>query len=312
MRTRRLRPLFCLFFLLFATLSSSAQAMEYWSDQFVVLVDDAPYPPTVIWLDFNRGTSTIPGREVVAEFVGHFGRRDRWVDLQSGEVPLLSRDPSRVFSTGVCRPKLRDGRWTLDYDGARARFRVELEPLETLHIQRDDPQLTTHHSAAQAVLEFDGRRFPATVFHERIRWHGYNRLVGKTPPRMYGHFDWVPLVTLDGDWLLLIQDPGQARVPDDAPDHNWGVLRRQDKVVTPIPGSEFRLYPKASHHQSRHRVAPERYRIELPGLGWRASLRVRSAMLDRFGSGLMSLDGRVQIPGRGLVRAFGVVDHIER
>jgi hypothetical protein len=337
-------------FLLGLLVATTAQARplptEYVSDQFVVLAEDIDGSPLIATLDFNRGTSQVPGRERVSEFVGHFCYRGEWRDLQSGEYPAVGGHPHRLIGNGVARPrKDRKGRWTLDYDGHRATFQVTTQEEVLLHVQRDDPEMTIRHSGMVARFEMGGRAYPATVFREHIRWRGYNRLIGKTPSRMYGSFDWMPLVSRRGDWWLLIQDPGQARVPEDAPDHNWGVYRSPQGVVRPLAGDEFRLYPmhatpKPPRHLRRRRSRPvanrERYRptqetttrrsfgplphsgaplgwsVHLPSLKIRGEVFDRGHMLDRFRSGLYAVRGQFYLPGEGPRVVYGLVDHIEK
>jgi hypothetical protein len=337
-------------FLLGLLVATTAQARplptEYVSDQFVVLAEDIDGSPLIATLDFNRGTSQVPGRERVSEFVGHFCYRGEWRDLQSGEYPAVGGHPHRLIGNGVARPrKDRKGRWTLDYDGHRATFQVTTKEEILLHVQRDDPEMTIRHSGMEARFEMGGKAYPATVFREHVRWRGYNRLIGKTPSRMYGSFDWMPLVSRRGDWWLLIQDPGQARVPEDAPDHNWGVYRSPQGVVRPLAGDEFRLYPmhatpKPPRHQRRRRSRPVangyRYRptqetttrrsfgplphsgaplgwsVHLPSLKTRGEVFDRGHMLDRFRSGLYAVRGQFYIPGEGPRVVYGLVDHIEK
>lgn len=303
-----------------------ALPVEYWSDHFVVLVEDEHFRPVHVVLDFNRGTSGVAGRERAAEFVGHFFRDGTWHDLQSGEYAYPGGDMTRLVGNGVCRPSVnRRGGWTLDYDGGRTSFLVETEEPVLLHVQRDDPELTNRYAGASGTFELGGKRYPATVFHEQVRWRGYNRLVGVTPKRMYGHFDWMPLVSRRGDWWLLIQDPGQASVPDDAPDHNWGVYRSPEGILRPLPADEFRIYAQGHRHTPSPRLKrfrgqggrmasfiPGSWQVHLPTLQMRGELRDVGHMLDRFDSGLFSVVGSLYLPGAGRRDVHGVVDHIER
>lgn len=286
---------------------------EYYSDHFVVLAEALGGAPLIATLDFNRGTSDIPGRERVAEFVGQACHQGRWFDLQSGEYPWPGQDMQRLVGNGVARVhRDRDGAgWVLDYDGARASFRVETEEEVLLHVQRDDPEMTIRHSAATATLEFGGRTFPATLFREQLRWRGYNRLVGRTPPRMYGHFDWMPLVSRRGDWWLLIQDPGQAEVPDDAPDHNWGVYRSPEGIIRPIPSTSMQIRPVDPLIDGHRRLTPQGWTIQLPDLEMSGWVHDRGHFLDRFASGLFAVVGEMNIPGAGRRTVMGLVDHIE-
>ncbi len=292
---------------------AAALETEYWSDQFVLLAEDGAQAPLLVTLDFNRGTSDIPGRERVAEFVGQMCEAGRWFDLGSGEYPYPGQDMGRLVGNGVCRigkPKGDQG-WILDYDGTRAGFRIESEPEVLLHVQRDDPELRVRHSAAKAVLEFGKRRYPATLFREEVRWYGYNRMVGRTPQRMYGHFDWAPFVSRRGDWFLLVQDPGQARVPEDGPDHNWGVYRSPEGVVRPLAAVDFRIRPERPIRQVRGRQAPSGFAVEIGALGMQGFLHDRGHFLDRFGSGMYAVRGELYMPGAGRRTVYGLVDHIE-
>lgn len=320
-------------------------ATEYVSDHFVVLAEDVDGSPLIATLDFNRGTSQVPGRERVSEFVGHFCYRGEWRDLQSGEYPAVGGHPHRLIGNGVARPDQdRKGRWTLDYDGHRATFRVTTEEEVLLHVQRDDPEMTLRHSGMKARFEMGDKAYPATVFREHIRWRGYNRLVGQTPKGMYWRFDWMPLVSRRGDWWLLIQDPGQARVPEDAPDHNWGVYRSPRGVVRPLSGDEFRLYPLHATPKppkplrsrrnrpvaSRGEGGPDRWTtrrtfgpkplegaplgwsVHLPSLEMRGEVFDRGHMLDRYRSGFYAVRGQMYLPGEGARVVYGLVDHIEK
>lgn len=322
-----LQYIFALLLLLPALAAAAPRGLptEYWSDHFVLLAETPESRPLLITMDFNRGTSDVPGRERVAEFVGQFCLEGSWRDLQSGEYPLPGGRMARLVGNGVCRPrKNREDGWTIDYDGRRTTFYIETEEEVLLHVQRDDPELTSRHSAMPGFLEFAGRRLPATLFREEIRWRGYNRFVNRTPKRMYGSFDWMPLVSRRGDWWLLIQDPGQARVPDDAPDHNWGVYRDPRGVIRPIPADEFRIHPILGQPRSlvrkgfRNRVdpfheeVPKGWSLHLPGLSQRGEVHDQGHMLDRFRSGLFAVQGAMYLPGAGKRDIYGLVDHIER
>jgi hypothetical protein len=321
------RRFYELFLLLLLTSLGPAQILptEYWSDHFVLLASDETGAPLLITMDFNRGTSDVPGREKVAEFVGQFCLGGSWYDLQSGEYPYPGGRMGRLVGNGICRPrKNRDDGWTIDYDGHRTSFFLKTEEEVLLHVQRDDPELTTRHSAMNGFLEFNQKRYPMTLFREEIRWRGYNRFVNRTPKRMYGNFDWMPLVSGRGDWWLLIQDPGQARVPDDAPDHNWGVYRSPQGVIRPIPADEFRLYAIPGGKQRKflpayrrrtdpaHELVPRGWSLHLPSLKMRGEVRDRGHMLDRFRSGLFAVQGAMYLPGAGKRNVVGLVDHIER
>ncbi len=306
--------------------STYALPTEYFSDHFVVLAEDLDDQPLYVTLDFNRGTSDVRGREKVAEFVGQFCYRGSWHDLQSGEHPYPGGDLERLIGNGVARPRQRDDRsWKIDYDGHRANFTIETDPEVLLHVQRDDVELTIQQFAMNGSLEFDGETYPATIFREHVRWRGYNRLVGRTPKRMYDHFDWMPLVSRRGDWWLLIQDPGQSQVPDNAPDHNWGVYRSPEGVIRPIPADEFRLYPiprvvhpRKTRRRSRARPEvilsgpPAGWSIHLPSLGMRGEVFDQGHMLDRFQSGLYAVRGTLYLPGSGARSVYGLVDHIQK
>lgn len=285
----------------------------FWSDHFVVIAEGQPGEPLLLSLDFNRGTSDVRGRERVAEFVGHAHVGGRWVDLQSGEYPYPGRDMGRLVGNGVCRVEENRAEkgWILDYDGERAAFHVRTEDEVLLHVQRDDPEMTTRHSAAEGTLTYRGKTYPATIFREHIRWRGYNRLVGRTPSRMYGHFDWIPMVSRRGDWWLLIQDPGQARVPEDAPDHNWGVYRSPDGIIRPLAHQDFRIYPTKQFPLPEKRQAPGGFEVAIHALGQTGVLRDRGHFLDRFASGLYAVDGEMFLPGVGARTVFGMVDHVE-
>lgn len=287
--------------------------LEYWSDHFVVLAVDRTGAPLTFSLDFNRGTSAVPGREKVAEFVGHACERGRWFDLQSGEYLHPSGELGRLVGNGAARVhRSRNGKgWVLDYDSGRATFHAASDSETVLHVQRDDPEMTIRHSAAPGWLEYARDRIPCTIFREHLRWRGANPLVGKTPSTLYGHFTWMPLVTERGDWWLVIDDPGQDDPPDDAPDHNWAVYRSPTGVITPVPREEVALTPRWPVKLKEGRSAPRGWHLALPALGHDGTLLDRGHFLDRYGSGLYAVQGTMSVPGTGRQRAYGLVDLVQ-
>ncbi len=286
-----------------------AEDTVYYSDRFVFLGKDVNQPVLAL-LKFDRGRDR--GR-YYGEFYGALYDQGRWRYFEGNDkYPYRPGDLQTIQPSYYARAKgsVESG-FRLRYDGGDATLNIASGPIQFLHVPNPGRTLTSTLGVAEALLAIRNQETWGDLFHEPLRWTGFNGL--QRYAGLFKEYHRFYLITESGREMSFYHNNADRQA----------FLNRHHLTETfPTRGGVIQsgaIYPFAPQVLPMRNVrpglavytVPDRWRVDAPPFGtlhlWARDMGVRNWFFG--GYYLMAIEGVFRYEGRD-ERVWGMAEYV--